>query len=231
MHPIPSRRAGALLALACASLGVHGCKKEEPVAPVVPEALIIVQGNFQSAQAGFDLPTPVILRVTDKDGRGLADVPVTLTIGSGGGSVNPPSAATDVKGEVKTKWTLGPGVTTQTLIASAPGVAPVTIHATGYLPSDIIVAQGNNQSARTGQALPNPIVVRIVATGNIPMVGVPVAFQVASGGGAIAPQSILTNALGEATVRWTMGLQPGVNTAIVTASTLSPVTLTATATP
>jgi len=219
---------------AVASLALAGCKKAEPVAPVapaVPSAITIVQGNFQAAQAGLDLATPVILRVVDKDGLGISGLSIALTIGAGGGIVSPPSSTSDSRGEIKAKWTLGPGVTSQTLLASTPGVSPVTVFAIGYLPSDILVAQGNNQTAKVGLALPNAIVVRVIATGNIPMIGVPVAFQVGAGGGAISPQSILTNSLGEATVRWTVGLQPGVNTVIVTASTLAPVTLTATATP
>ena len=199
--------------------------------PVLPDAITVVQGNAQSAQAGLELPTTLILRVIDKNGLGLVDVSVSLVIGEGGGTVSPASATTDARGEVKAKWTLGPRSTVQTLLASAPGVAPVTIRATGLLPGDIIIAQGNNQAAKVGLALQNAIVVRVLAAGNIALAGVPVAFQVVAGGGAFSPQSILTNSLGEATVKWTLGLQPGANTAIVTVSTLSPVTLSATATP
>lgn len=232
MSRVCLRRLSVLIAVV--SLVPAGCKKAEPVAPVesaVPSAITIVQGNFQSAQAGLDLATPVILRVVDKDGLGLAGLSIALTIGAGGGTASPPSSTSDSRGEIKAKWTLGPGVISQTLVASTPGVSPVTIFAIGYLPTDILVAQGNNQTAKVGQALPNAIVVRVIATGNVPMIGVPVAFQIGAGGGAISPQSILTNSLGEATVRWTVGLQPGVNTVIVSASTLAPVTLTATASP
>jgi hypothetical protein len=208
-----------------------GCKKAVPTEPLLVAALTVVQGNFQSVQAGKELPTPVILRVTDKSGIGMADIPVTLVIGEGGGSADPPSARSDAKGEVKAKWTLGPAVPGQTLVASAPGVSSVSLHAVAILPSDIVISQGNNQSAKAGLAVANAIVVRVVAVGNVPMSGITVAFQIGGGGGAISPQTALTNALGEATARWTLGLQPGTNTAIVSASTLTPVVLTATATP
>jgi adhesin/invasin len=217
--------------IAGATLALPGCKKALPVVPVLPDALTVVQGNAQSAQAGRELPTALVLRVTDKSGLGLAEVSVSLAIGQGGGTVSPASATTDANGEVKAKWTLGPREVVQTLLASVPGVAPVTIHATGLLPADIIIAQGNNQTAKVGLALQNAIVIRVLAAGNVALAGVPVAFQVVAGGGAFSPQSILTNSLGEATVKWTLGLQPGANVAIVTVSTLSPVTMSATATP
>ena len=225
------RALNSSICLATAAFVLVGCKQALPVVPLVPASITIVQGNLQSVQAGMDLPTAVVLRVTDATGVGLPNLTVALTIGLGGGTVTPASATTDAKGEVKAKWTLGPGIAAQTMLAAVPGVSPVTIFATGLLPTDIIIAQGNNQSGKVGQSLPVPIVVRVVASGNVAMVGVPVAFQITAGGGALAPQSILTNALGEATVKWTMGLQPGGNTAIVSASSLSPVTLTASATP
>lgn len=229
MATSPRRRLAALVA--GATLALPACKKELPVAPALPAAITIVQGNSQAVQAGQDLPTPLVLRVTDKSGVGLAGVSVTLTIGLGGGAVTPASATTDSRGEVKAKWTLGPGYAEQSLIAASPGVDPVTVRATGLLPSDIIIAQGNNQSVKAGLALQNTIVVRVVAPGNVAMVGVPVAFQVTGGGGAFSPQSIVTNSLGEVTVKWTLGAQPGVNTALVSVSTLPPVTLSATGTP
>lgn len=232
MDPMPALRfVRRVMFIASVAFALSGCKKELPGAPAVPDALAIVQGNAQSGQAGLDLPTPIVLRVTDKSGLGMPGISVTLAIGEGGGIVTPASATTDARGEVKTKWTLGPRAVTQALIASTQGLEPVTIRATGLVPAEVIIAQGNNQTAKVGFALQNSIVVRVLSAGNVAMIGVPVAFQVVAGGGALSPQSIATNSLGEATVKWTLGLQPGVNAAIVTVSTVSPVTLSATATP
>jgi len=75
------------------------------------------------------------------------------------------------------------------------------------------------------------IVIRVLGSGNVPLVGVPVALQVTSGGGSFTPQTALTNATGEVTVRWTTGTTAGTNTASVQVWTLDPVTLTATGTP
>lgn len=125
------------------------------------------------------------------------------------------------------KWTVGPNEVAQLLRASVPGVEAVNVSALSLLPTDIIIAQGNNQVAKPGAGLPNPIVIRIVGPGNVPMKGIAVAFQVISGGGLISPQSGLTNALGEVTARWTLGGTAGTNTLAVSSGSLQPLAMTA----
>lgn len=56
-------------------------------------------------------------------------------------------------------------------------------------------------------------------------------FQVVTGGGSISPQTAVTNAFGEVTVKWTLGAVAGPNSATAAASTLAPVQLSATANP
>lgn len=212
----------ALVALAA------GCK---PVEPPVPTGIAVVQGNFQMAQAGTDLPNDVVIRVLDVEGAPVPDFPVGFVVMLGGGQVSPSSSPTDENGEVKVKWTLGPNAADQQLLATAGTVDPVQVFATGLLPSDLIVAQGSGQSAKVSSALPNPIVVRVVGPGNVPMKGIPVAFQVVTGGGLITPQSGVTNASGEVQSRWTLGPGAGTHTVQVVAGTLQAVTISATATP
>ena len=118
----------------------------------------------------------------------------------------------------------------QTIVASVTGVTAVPINATGLLPITIILVQGNNQTAKPATALPNSIIVRVVGPANTPMQGVTVGFQVLHGGGGMSPLTVVTNALGEATTKWTMGTA-GTNDALVISGSLQTVTLTATATP
>ena len=209
------------------------CSKPAATESVAATAakLTIAQGNSQYGQAGAVLAIPVILRATDAGGAGVKDVPVNLAIGDGGGSVDPASAKTDEKGEIKAKWTLGAGQVGQSLIASAPGTTPDTLRATGIIPNAIVVVQGNSQSAKVGTLLTNSIVIRVVGDGNVPMVGVNVGLQIVSGAGAISPASAVTGALGEVTVKWTMGAVAGPNSAQVSASTITPALISATGTP
>ena len=195
-----------------------------------PGTLVVVQGAGQSAQAGRDLPTSIVFRVLAASGVGVAGVPVSLSVVVGGGVVTPASDTTDARGEFKAKWTLGPGVADQGITAVSPGIMPVSVTATGLLPTQIVLVQGNNQSAKTATALTNSIIVRIVSDANVPMQGVTVGFQVLTGGGGMTPLTVVTNALGEASTKWTLG-GVGVNTALVVSGRLTAVGLTATATP
>jgi hypothetical protein len=204
------------------------CKPATETKPV-PASMSLVQGANQQIQGGLELPNPIIVRVLGADGFPVQDVSVGFTIRQGGGAVNPGTVLSDENGEARTKWNVGTNEVTQKLEASVSGLEPITVDAIALLPSDIVVAQGNFQTAKPNAALPNPIVIRIVGPGGVPMKGVPVAFQITSGGGLISPQSGLTNALGEVTSRWTMGAGSGQNTLAVSALALSPVSLTATA--
>jgi hypothetical protein len=221
-------RLGVLAAIAL----LQGCaKKTDATGPAFPAGIVIVQGNGQAAQAGKELPTPVVLRVVDATGAGMVGKAITLALGDGGGAVDPASAVSDAKGEIRAKWTLGPSVPAQSLFASTPGVSAVKLNAVAILPSEVIIAQGNNQSAKAGTALVNSIVIRVVGSGNMPLIGVTVALQITSGGGAISPQTATTTALGEVVAKWTLGTAPGINMATITVSTLNTVTLTANGTP
>jgi hypothetical protein len=208
---------------------LSGCKKV--VAPENVTALTLVSGGAQTRQAGRLLRAPLVFRATSETGAGVGGAAITLVIVQGGGSVDSASIRTDANGEARVKWTLGPAATAQMVEASIPSVAPLMVPAVGILPSDIVLAQGANQSARIAVVLTNNIVVRVLGGNNVPMDSVNVTFQITGGGGAMSPQSVLTNASGEATAKWTMGPVAGVNTAVVRAATIDPMTITATATP
>ena len=209
-------------------LAFPGCTKSVE-APAAASRLSIVQGNLQQAAAGTLLPTSVVLRVYATDGTPVAKVPVSFNVVQGGGIIDPPSVVSDANGEVKAKWTLGPGFQAQSVSGNAPGVDPVTLQAFGILPSDLVVAQGNNQVAKANTALPVQIVIRVTGGSNVPIPNQTVALAVISGGGSISPQSVVTSALGEVTVRWTLGPTIGLQTATVTAGSLGPISISAVA--
>jgi len=196
-----------------------------------PASLIVVQGTNQAVQGGKELPNAIVLRVLTTDGKPVEKVPIGFTVVTGGGSVTPGSVLTDANGEARTKWVLGPTTPEQSLRAEVAGIDPVTISATAIVPAEIVIAQGNNQSARVSTILPTSIVVRVVGVNNTPIIGVPVAFQVTAGAGVITPQSALTNSFGEVSVKWTLGPTAGINTVTAAVANLSPAPVVATATP
>lgn len=209
--------------------GFPGCKAATETQTA--GSLTVVQGNLQTAAVGTMLPTQVVMRVRATDGSPMGKVPISFSVMSGGGSVDPGTVISDANGEVKAKWALGPLQVQQSIAATAPGLEPVLVLATGIMPSELVIAQGNNQTAKPSAALPVQIVIRVTGSNNIPIPGQTVSFSITGGTGAISPQSVVTNALGEATARWTLGAQAGPQMAQVSALNLGPITLQANAVP
>lgn len=228
MRPNRQSLSNAILLLALPSLlAFPGCSSATEV--ITAGRLAIVQGHLQSGAVGTLLPTPIVLRVLSTSGAPVAKVPISFSVIAGGGSVEPATVISDANGEGKTKWTLGPSGVNQSLSASAPGVDPITVGAVGVPPSDLVVAQGNNQSAKINTALPVAIVVRVTGGSGVPIPFATISMSITGGGGSVSPQSAVTNALGEVSVRWTLGPSTGLQTATVTAGSLGPITIVATA--
>ena len=224
--PARARIASGIAGLVLLALG--GCQKAVATVPV--EVLTLVSGDLQTRQASRLLRSPLVFRATSAAGKGVGGVAITIVVVQGGGAVDSASIKTDANGEARVKWTLGPEAG-QAILATVPGIQPLRVTATGILPTDIVIAQGNNQSGKVGTALANAIVVRVLGGTNVPMDSINVTFQITGGGGAISPQSAFTNASGEASVKWTPGPVAGTNTALVRAASIDPVTITSTGTP
>jgi adhesin/invasin len=226
--PAPLRATLIRAALGGVVFGLSACQQTS--GPLDADSLIVVQGNRQVAAAGTLLATPVVVRVRAADGSPVAGVPVGFAVQLGNGTVAPATVLSDANGEATTRWTLGALQDAHELLASVPGVDPVTITATGIVPSELLIAQGNHQVARSGTALPVQLVLRVVGANNTPIPGVGITLQVTGGGGSLNPASATTNALGEVTVRWTLGNQPGAQTVQASALNLAPLLLSATGT-
>jgi hypothetical protein len=166
-----------------------------------------------SGQAGGELPDTVAIRVTDSTGRVLADVPVRWTAVDGG-SVEALSARTDSMGVATARWTLSKKTGIQHLRAqvgggSALGVPPLTINATALAgaASAIVVVSGDGQRAAAGAELSRWIVLRVLDANGATVVGA--ALSLAPSGGILSDTALVTDTLGTARTRWTMGHSAG----------------------
>ena len=99
-------------------------------------------------------------------------------------------------------------------------------------PSGLAIADGNNQTAPAGSALPKPLKVIVNGRGGIAVPGVTVSFSVTSGTATLSASSVQTDSSGSAAVGVTLGSAAGnvVITAVIAGSTLAPVQFTVTAT-
>jgi hypothetical protein len=83
-------------------------------------------------------------------------------------------------------------------------------------------------SGTAGSVVATPPSVMVRDQSGNPMSGVPVGFNVGSGGGSITGAAAVTNSSGVATVgSWTLGATVGTNTLVASTGSLTPVTFTA----
>ncbi len=86
----------------------------------LPVSLKTLSGNHQEGIKGHPLPEPLVVRVEDEGGSGVAGVSVTFSPGAESGTVNPDTSTTGTDGLVSAEWTLGNG-RSQSMAVSAAG--------------------------------------------------------------------------------------------------------------
>lgn len=215
--------------LLAALLVVNSCGDEPPK----PTTLKLDAGDGQTATVGTAVATNPRVKVTDDKGNGMAGVPVTFALTSGGGTVVGVSQTTDLSGNASVgSWTLGTTAGTNTLQAIATGLtgSPVTFTATATAgtATNLTAIAGASQSTIIGTEVSAKPSVKVTdGYGNV-ISGLAVTFAVASGAGSITGATQLTTSTGLATVgSWKLGCGLGAQTLTATAAALAPVTFIA----
>ena len=158
-------------------------------------------------------PAPAVRVVNELDAP-VSGVLVTFAMASATGTLVGASAVSDVEGTVRIgSWTLDTKAGSSVLrgrLESTPTVTvdfAATIHAGPA--STIVRVTGNGQRGAIGQALPEPVSVRVTDAFDNPVGGVGVAFSVLSGDGRVSA-SATTNGDGMASAgTWTLGPAAG----------------------
>ena len=199
-------------------------------------------GDSAIAAAGTLVPTAPAVRVTDSNGNVVENADVTFAVSTGGGTITGAATVKSNASGIATLggWKLGPAAGKQTLTASSGSLvgSPLTFTATAtQTPASIAVFGGNNQTAIAGTAVATaPSVIVKDPLGN-PIAGADVIFAVTSGGGTVAPTTVVkTNAQGIATATsWTLGTtvanNPNTLSASVSGQGVAAATIAATAVP
>jgi hypothetical protein len=200
-----------------------------------PAKITIVGGTDQSAVAGGVLPQPIVVRVTDARSRPVEGQTVVFTVATGGGSVTPGSAKTDVECQDSASWTFGGATGQQSVQAQVtgdgiPASLAVTFNATAVSGSGatLVIVSGDNQTGPVGSALADSLVVRVVDPLNNPVAGVEVRWS-AAGGGSIAPETAVSDGNGLAAAQRVLGTTAGTQTSQAASGALASVSFTHTA--
>ena len=218
-----------------------GCGGGDNAGPPPPRAtrLALIVQPATHAQSGTNLTAQPAVQLQDDQGAAVsqAGVPVGAAIATGGGSLAGTTTVNTASNGLATftglaiRGTIGE----RTLAFTAPDLASVnsgTIVVTAGVAALITVREGSQQTAAAGLAVPTPPSVTVTDADNNRVAGVPVTFQVASGGGTVDPATpVSTDGDGIAAVSsWTLGPAEGANSLTASSSGLtgSPITFTAT---
>ncbi|MGH7579080.1 MAG: Ig-like domain-containing protein [Gemmatimonadales bacterium] len=149
-------------------------------------------GNQQSGEPGTELADPLVVRLVDENGDGVAGSAVAWVVATGGGAANPETSNTDDDGFATTRWTLGAAAGENRLNAVVSGVGVVSFTATaggdgGGEPSaelSTVTASPASIEAGTGQST---ITVTVRDGQGTPIEGATVTLS-ASGNGNLLTQ-------------------------------------------
>ena len=180
----------AVLVLGAATLRCSGGEPIDP--PGTATTITMVSGDEQEAMVGTVLPDPLVVRVTDDDGNPVSGVSITWTA-EGGGSVSNATVATGSDGLASVQRTLGPTAGAQLTRATAADLegSPVSFTATaadGPPPEPgVVILTQPPATALDGEvfAAASQPVVRVADGSGVPMEGVTVTAELASGSGTL----------------------------------------------
>lgn len=193
--------AACVLVLAACNGDSTGEKRPGPPASIARPA-----GDGQTAPVASGLPTPLMVRVTDADGKPTPNITVDWAVTAGGGSVVPAGTLTNADGVATTVWTLGPQAGPQGVSATVAGLAPAAFTATASPgpPTQITVVSGADQVAIAGTTFSRDLRLRVAdAHGNaIPNQAVTLSVDAALG--TLTGGSATTSADGTVNTRVTV---------------------------
>ena len=190
----------------------------------------VVSGDGQQGTAGTELSSPLIARVVDAGGNGVAGVPVVFqitrnngTLSDGSNSLRMLTATTGATGEAQVNWTLGTRAgeganLVEATAAGFEGVARYTATGTPGAELHLHADAGENQNGIAGQPLPQPFAVVVTDAGHNRLGNIPVTYTVIEGAGGFGGQASLvvnTDPGGRAFATLTLGPAAGITNNVV----------------
>jgi len=169
--------------------------------------LVVVSGDGQRGAAGEPLARPLVLRVIDAAGNGVADAELQLSPSEG--SVPDTSIHTDSLGVARVRWTLGHAAGDHSLAVHLDGMkkllkltAVARPAAAANLSFDDLPGESKSTHAK-GKRL---LALVTDAFGN-PVPDERLTFATHSG--SVSPSRAVSDAKGRVKISWTLGTKPG----------------------
>jgi len=180
---------------------------------IAPESLVVIAGApFTFTAVATDAQTSVVASAPFVF-RSLDTLRARIgAAGSGAGT------ARELRGPVNIEVELAAG-----------GGADTAVLVVLPRPGQLSLVAGGAQTVVAGTALPDSVRVRLLATDGLALAGVPLAIAVATGGGLVSADTLVTDANGGVAFAWTLGSVAGAQTVTVRGAGVADLTVTATA--
>jgi hypothetical protein len=177
-----------------------------------PTGVVIVSGDAQRGPAGVALAKPIVIRVVDANGSGVANA--TLQLAPSGGSVADSALTTDGQGLVKVRWTMGRSAGEHSLAVRVDGVkklVKMTALTTPAAPANLSFDDAPAAEGRTKTKERSRHLYAVVTDvyGN-PVPDAKVLFTTRSG--TVTPARAVSDTRGRAALTWVPGLKAGEQT-------------------
>jgi len=194
-----SLRSSRLL-LALSLLTGAGCGGNDLTLPPSDQSTQIqaVQGDEQIGLPSSRLADPLVVRLLDQAGNGIANRTVLWVIKSGGGAIIPATGMTDAEGYASAEWTLGPTPGPNVVDAQVPEVGIVTFTSMASPDGDDggIAAPSGSRSRISAEPATIPagtgtstIIVTVLDQSGNPVEGATVELQATGGGNTLTQPS------------------------------------------
>lgn len=176
-------------------------------------AIVAVSGDGQRGTAGALLPKPIVLRLVDANGSGVAGA--ALSLAASGGTLADTALVTDSTGTARTRWTMGHSAGNYTVAVHHEGIKKllkVAARATPAAPANLAfddVPGGKRSREASRQKRLFALVTDVY--GN-PVPDARVNFSVKSG--TVTPTRAVSDARGRAALTWKLGSKVGEQTLI-----------------
>ncbi len=180
-----------------------------------PSLIEVVDGNNQVDTVGRPLPVPLVVRVTDPEGRPVEAVEVVFVVPEGGALAPNDTVFTGPDGLAEVLYTLPTASGQQTIQASARPVVPTPSLTTTFSVTaepeqavTLMLLAGDSLEAEVQTALPESLAVRALDRFGNGVPGVSISWSASEG--SVSPEVVITGADGRAAAQRTLGSRPGV---------------------
>ena len=169
--------------------------------------LVVVSGDAQHGVAGERLAKPLVLRVVDSAGNGVADAELQLSPSEG--EVPDTSIHTDSSGIARVRWTLGHAAGDNALAVHLDGMKKLlklTAVARPAPAANLSFDDSPNETRSTRAKGRHLVALVTDAYGN-PVPDARLSFSTRSG--SVTPSRAVSDSKGRVKVAWTVGTKPG----------------------